>query len=96
MAYPKKQHESISDRIKSLVMEYWGRHPYDINNGDCEEFANIIADEFEGAVAEWGEGGEGDHCFIAYKGKYYDAEEPHGVPRWEDLPLYHRRLVIGV
>lgn len=44
----------INITIKELVRR-WGIHPFDINNGHCEEFAEIIATEIDEARMEWGE-----------------------------------------
>jgi len=91
--------DSLPKRIRDLVLEY-GMHPYDINCGWCEDFANTVADEFEGARAEWGNKAESLfeqghkpylHCYIVYEGAYYDSEEPEGVDSPVKLPLYYRQ-----
>lgn len=90
---------AINIRIKELVRR-WGIHPFDINNGHCEEFAKIIEAEVDGARMEWGEesaslfGPEHDpssHCYIVYANKYYDAEGPYGVNNPFKLPCYRRQ-----
>lgn len=32
------------------------------------------------------------HCFIKYKGKYFDAENPEGVENWKDLQRYLKKV----
>lgn len=90
----------INIKIKELVRK-WGIHPFDINNGCCEEFAEIIEAEVNGARMEWGRGFEAlftskhdpdSHCYIVFAGKYYDAEEPYGVDNPVKLPLYRRQI----
>ena len=90
---------TIHIRIKELVL-LWGIHPFDINNGHCEEFAEIIVQEINGARIEWGEESESLfgpeyspdlHCYVVLSDKYYDAEEPYGVDSPNKLPLYHRQ-----
>jgi hypothetical protein len=92
---------NISIQIKELVLAY-KKHPYDINNGDCEEFADEIVKKIKRARIEWGDenlelfGPEHEpecHCYIVYKGKYYDAEEPYGVESPAKLPVYFRQAL---
>ena len=70
-----------------------------INCGNCDDFANEVAEQFTEAEAYWGidiveefpnnlkDDADG-HCFIEYKGKYYDAEAPEGVNHVTQLPFY--------
>jgi hypothetical protein len=32
-----------------------------------------------------------NHCFIVHHGRVYDAEMPHGVDEWDQLPYFVRR-----
>jgi hypothetical protein len=80
---------------------------YYINCGYCEEFAGTIVKQIEGAEAYWGDNFDADfwgvdiedwvvdhaayHCFIVYKGRYYDSEAPEGVDHPKDLPLYQKK-----
>lgn len=82
----------MADVIRALVAE-WREHPWDINNGRCDEFAAEIARRVPGAVV-WDLPEEWTHVVIRYAGVYYDAEEPYGVPPWRQLPLCvrHRRI----
>ena len=71
---------------KLLKTEYAGKRPYDINNGNCEDFAWDILkklgmeDEKEGWLV-WVEeyGVDAAHCVVEIGGKFYDAENPRGV-----------------
>lgn len=93
----------IAQQIKDLVQEY-GIHPFDINSGYCEEFADTICERVEDSIQEarleWGDEAEflfgpkhdpGSHCYIVHENKYYDAEEPYGVDSPAKLPLYCRQ-----
>lgn len=80
----------MADAIRALVSE-WGKHPWDINNGLCAEFADAIELRIPGAQAvdlpeRW------THTVIKYDGFYYDAEEPYGVTHWRQLPLCVRHI----
>lgn len=72
-------------------MRRYNKHPYDINNGDCADFADELAAALgDGAEAidlpmEWA------HTCVRYQGRYYDAEEPYGVKHWRQLPLCVRK-----
>lgn len=48
----------------------------------------------EGFWDDFGEseesGGNGTHYFALIDNKYYDAECPEGVDRWQDLPVFKR------
>lgn len=94
--------KQITNLICQTVREY-NLHPYHINCGSCENFAGDIAKKLKGAKAFWGDELEDlfpkkikhmafCHCFIRYKDKYYDAEEPMGVSKPHQLPLYQRGL----
>ncbi len=92
--------EQIGRMIKRLVVK-WGVHPFEINQGYCEEFAEEICKQIDGATEEWGDEAPhlftafhspDVHCYIVYDGRYYDAEEPYGVDSPNKLPLYNRQL----
>jgi len=92
----------ISDEIRAEVSEM-GMHPFDINDGYCEDFANnVIARmggyrdglcETEVEIETKGQIGCQDlpgHVWIVCDGLHYDAEEPQGVDDWRELPLFAR------
>lgn len=66
--------------------------PYEINNGLCIDVAEKIetlvpgAEELTMPTASILPG----HAWIYYQGKHYDAEAPHGVDHYLDLPIYRR------
>jgi hypothetical protein len=84
---------TITSHVKHLVFE-WGIHPYDINFKICENFANKIERRVKGARAKWDD--EGDHCYIIYDNRYYDAEEPYGVDDPAHLPYYLRQRLQNI
>lgn len=67
----------------------WGIHPFDINNGDCEEFALQLIDCLQDGADEF-DCEDVAHMCVLYRGRYYDAEEPYGVQHWTQLPLVLR------
>lgn len=86
----------ICDLIKDLVTEY-DKSPYDINNGECEDFALEIIRRMGGYSPDLTDGAPNDmecklpgHYWIEYKGKYYDAECPQGVSKWQELPIFKK------
>lgn len=96
---------SITDAINALVEVYADIHslnPYSINCGCCEEFANDLSEIVFNAIPTWGDeltdpGDDvdlyGDHCFVEYDGKYYDAECPEGVEDFRQIPCFiHNQL----
>lgn len=60
----------------------------DINSGSCASVAERVFNEVSG-VHVW-EAGPGDHVWIEYNGKHYDAEVPTGVDEPLDLPFFQR------
>lgn len=73
--------------IRQVVREF-ALHPYDINNGLCDQFVVRVSElcpDIEELVIE-----EGCHYCIKYDGKYYDAEEPEGVLKADQLPIMVR------
>ena len=100
----EKARERMAEAIKTLVVEY-ETHPYDINCGMCEDFADDIEKRVPGAEVFWGEQlremftAKHDpecHCFIRYDGYYFDAEEPYGVAHPAALPLYMRQANVDL
>ena len=75
------------------LVYYFGMNPYQINDGYCGEFAEVLEQTIPGAEANDCELDftYGDHAWIEYKGRYYDAETPFGVDNLDDLPIFKRR-----
>lgn len=72
-----------------------GVSPYEINNGQCEDFASKIVSKVEGSSDVCTEnfvefGLLPGHVWILFEGKHYDAEAPHGVKDFSDLPIFKR------
>lgn len=91
---------NIKNIILALIKE-WNISPYDINNGQCEDFAMEIINRMGGYSAnitevctenfvEFGE--LVGHYWILYKGKHYDAECPNGTKDWKNLPIFNKTL----
>lgn len=68
---------NITKIIKKEVIRF-NVSPYNINNGYCGEFADIIHSIIKNTeIIEFPfESKYFGHIFIKYKGKYYDAEAP--------------------
>ena len=94
----------IDQAIRQVVREF-DQHPYDINNGNCEEFAERVCELVPGAEKLWGEQCpdalpaktyDGDaHAFIVFDGVFFDAEEPCGVSTPRLLPLFARQAAVA-
>lgn len=95
--------ETIHEVIIRLAMG-WGKHPYEINNGECEDFAYAVQEVIPEVKVYWGDelidnfdfftkAHEPEyHAFMYYNGKYYDSEEPFGVDNPAHLPCFRRKL----
>lgn len=60
--------------------------PEDINCGFCAFFALAVARAVpQVKVPAWEGDDFGDHIFIEWNGRYYDATHVEGVDRWEDI-----------
>lgn len=87
--------QTIGEAVK-LVTELYCRlykiDPPDINEGMCADFASDVEKVFPGADPVWDDdlGGAGEHCFVSFRGKFYDSEEHEGVTRWKELPYFQR------
>ena len=70
--------------------------PYEINNGGCEEWAELVLAELRRSsnmVARWGTDvdlAECTHIFIEIDNSFFDAECLHGVGDYMQLPLFAR------
>lgn len=90
----------VSEIIARMVLSF-GKAPRDINNGMCEDFALSVVRELMdagelGALVvdvtwfdeEWNDDFKPWHAWVYLDGRWYDAEAPHGVDDWEDLPFF--------
>jgi hypothetical protein len=68
---------------------------WDINNGNCEEFAIRVLEKFPRAKSAWLDEFPGyedfAHMILIFKDKFYDAECINGVKSLCDLPLVKNR-----
>lgn len=88
---------AIGEAIRAEVAAS-GEHPYDINNGNCEEFTLGVIARMGGPGEDLYECAPGEHelpeilahRWIWCDGLHYDAEEPAGVENWRDLPIFAR------
>ena len=82
--------EQVRKEIERLVQEY-GETPYDINNGQCDTFANTLADRLSGAyVIEDFDTEYPNHMWVYVGDMHYDAEAEGGVSDWEELPIFKK------
>jgi hypothetical protein len=78
--------------------------PYDVNQGRCGAFAQLIVDEvpeaeyfYVGTLDPRAPDPEGTtpydcaHAYVKWRGKYYDAECISGVKDWRRLPAIKNR-----
>lgn len=89
-----------TDPVTRAIHEHLDRHypgvdPQRINEGDCLDLAESVVAKVPGAEwkhpSEWGLEDEApSHHWVEYQGKHYDAEAPHGVADWHDLPVMRR------
>ena len=94
----KASAKDISKTIFDIVKKC-NVHPYDINCGDCEMFAQDVTDKHPGVDIFWGDEllelfppkfDCSCHCFLHYDNLYYDAEEPYGTKHPIFLPCFFR------
>ena len=55
----------------------------DINGGDCYWWALVFVELIGGVLYTYGH--QGGHAFVKFDGRWYDAESPNGVLRWQEL-----------
>lgn len=86
----------LSEVVKALLRK-WKMTPQEINNGNCDQFADALAKELgQEANVVYTEDVDPDdelpgHCWVEYKGRVYDAETPSGVSSWEELPIFRQK-----
>lgn len=86
----------IPAAIKSLVASY-NMRPYDINNGNCDDFALDLLKQVGGEIWETNPMGDdtpeagqelATHVWLYHSGKHYDAEHPMGVTNWKKFSIF--------
>lgn len=65
--------------------------PWDINNGWCETYGEMVRERLPEAECAWLDELTDDdtvpnHYVVIYRGRYYDAECVDGVTDWRNLP----------
>jgi 8-oxo-dGTP pyrophosphatase MutT (NUDIX family) len=86
---------NFQDAMREATEEL-GCDPVVINAGECGDWAELVCQLFPGAhqlTMQYREDtGDHDcyHSFVAYRGKYYDAETPQGVESPELFPIVVR------
>ena len=91
----------ITKAIKHLLAtKFKDFEPSEINHGNCEDFALELTTLIPEADMYWAEDWfEVDmfsvrdsmslgHCFVVFKGRFYDSERPEGVDNPLDLPFF--------
>ena len=84
----------ITAVIKELLKTIWlNSLPYDINCGECEDFAMAVIEQIPEAEEQCSEifaefGVLPGHMWVEFRGKHYDAECSEGVENWQDLPIF--------
>lgn len=85
----------ITETIEAMIPDWLLSHGWDeakwINNGHCNFFAAEVESKVPGARMCWDD--RRWHCFVVYRGRFYDAEAPLGVDRPSDLPYYQRHKI---
>ncbi len=64
--------------------------PEDINDGGCFEWATEVFSLVFGSKIVNKDYAGGYHCFIEYRGRFYDSETLGGTKRWQSLPYFKR------
>jgi hypothetical protein len=73
----------IADLVRQCVREF-GMTPKEINDGRCDEFADLLVSKFKGFTRQWSSDSDDfNHDWVSYRGLHYDAETPEGVSREE-------------
>ena len=92
-------HDVIRAVTDELIEEYGSA--YEINNGGCEEWADLVFERLEGKkcrVEVWATPycfASTNHSFVRINGKFYDAECLDGVDDHNDLPIFRKLIRKG-
>ena len=95
--------QQMYDAVIALRREWKQSHgfsPWQINCGNCMDFAEQLQEGFPKGEVFYGEDHPRrfrtdvdpfGHTFFFIGRRYYDSESPRGVKRPDDLPFYRRR-----
>jgi hypothetical protein len=94
--FSKRKAQNISDALRQITDAFIAAgtcSAYEINNGECEEWAYAVFEALPGMVEIWetGAGSRASHLFVKIGSKFYDAEALDGVADYMQLPLFTRR-----
>lgn len=84
------------NKIITQVIDEFGKSAYDINCGECEDFAMRVIELMGGyspVLTDMSlniESEFGGHVWIEYNNRYYDAECLGGVADYRNLPIFQR------
>jgi len=83
------------------IRDDWGKDPYNINNGECEDFARAVAAQavldkvdclIDWRSTEYYRNNESlpGHIWLydRFTKLHHDAECPQGVRNWRRLPIF--------
>ena len=88
--------KTIPEILQSVTDDFEGMHPYQINNGNCDEWGNQALESLDkkGFAAELWETvwdfADTTHIFLRIGGKFYDAECLEGVEDHMSLPIFKK------
>ncbi len=85
--------DPVTAEIERVVLGL-GCTPYEVNNGLCGEISEHVESAVPGAreFATSSYSVLPGHSWIYYGDRHYDAEAPHGVEEFLDLPIFQRWL----
>tara|TARA_R110000822_G_scaffold149056_6_gene288139 strand:+ start:4782 stop:7679 length:2898 start_codon:yes stop_codon:yes gene_type:complete len=86
----KKSLDQTEKEALEIVDKNWDKFGgKECNKGFCDIFAKNLSKHLPGSKIMSTEDPRNEtlgHVWVEYKGKYFDAETPNGVPSWEELP----------
>jgi len=94
----------IIEAVVEIYQDCYNQTPYEINCGNCEEFASDVVDILKnGSCAVWHDNMTDctelesfwwSHKFIIHGERFYDSECSEGVDAWRELPVFTRNPVV--
>lgn len=85
--------ELLEDDVRPEIVQ-----PEDFGRGWCHHIAAEVyerLDESDGIRVLFSGSMGGNHFWIEYGGRHFDAERPYGVDHWRDLPVVQRYKITG-
>lgn len=88
LSTPEKVGVSVQLEIARLIADL-GCKPSEINNGNCDVFADALYAVVGGELLEFDlDSSYPTHVWVRHNGRHYDAECVDGVEDWRDLPIF--------